>query len=426
MLVLFCVFLSSPAHAQAQPQVLGSSHPKRILVLYSYRYALPAYQKFNPTFISVMQNAGVKNSDLFFEYLDISNIRDKEHRQALADILRHKYADINIDLIITIHAPAMLFLLHEAKDVFRPVPTITYIMQEGFKREDAEHRTLQLFAGLDVRGTLEAALELFPKTRRVVFISGTFQIDMETEREAKRIFSDWENKLQFEYTSNLSVKEMLELVASLPPQSIVIYWNVLSDSTGQTFIPTDVGKMVAMTANAPVFCLYDTLIGLGAVGGSLQSYEVGGTRTGNLALDILSGRISLTEQNEQFVLDPVPMFDWEQLERWGADKSKLPGGSIFVNCPQSVLDNYKWYIVSSFMILITQSLLILGLLIHKHRRRLAEESLRQAEGKYRNIFEGALEGIYETSPAGKSLTTNSALVKMLGYDSPEDMIFPVV
>ena len=216
----FLVFLllPSPAHAQAKAQILDSSNSKRILVLFSYGYSLPSYHKFTPAFLSVMANAGVKYSDLFFEYLDLLHIRDREHRQALKDMLRHKYAEISIDLIITVHAPATLFLLDEARDIFPGVPTIYMIMQQGFKRGPSENMDLRLFAGIDVRGTLEAALELFPKTNRVVLISGTALVDTETEREAKVIFSRWESKLQFEYTSQLSVEEVLERVANLPPR----------------------------------------------------------------------------------------------------------------------------------------------------------------------------------------------------------------
>lgn len=53
-------------------------------------------------------------------------------------------------------------------------------------------------------------------------------------------------------------------------------------------------------------------------------------------------------------------------------------------------------------------------------RKAAEKALREAESKYRNIFEGALEGIYRTSIEGKPLTWNPALAKMLGYESPGD------
>ncbi len=52
----------------------------------------------------------------------------------------------------------------------------------------------------------------------------------------------------------------------------------------------------------------------------------------------------------------------------------------------------------------------------------SEEGLRIAEEKYRSIFENALEGIYETSREGKNLTSNPALARILGYDSPEDII----
>jgi PAS domain S-box-containing protein len=53
-------------------------------------------------------------------------------------------------------------------------------------------------------------------------------------------------------------------------------------------------------------------------------------------------------------------------------------------------------------------------------RKTAEIALREAERKYRSIFEGAVEGIYRTSIEGKSLAANPALAKILGYDSPED------
>jgi len=53
-------------------------------------------------------------------------------------------------------------------------------------------------------------------------------------------------------------------------------------------------------------------------------------------------------------------------------------------------------------------------------RNATAEALRATENNYREIFEGALEGIYRTSPAGKSLLVNPALATMLGYESPEE------
>jgi diguanylate cyclase (GGDEF)-like protein/PAS domain S-box-containing protein len=55
-------------------------------------------------------------------------------------------------------------------------------------------------------------------------------------------------------------------------------------------------------------------------------------------------------------------------------------------------------------------------------RRVMEESLRKSEEKYRNIFEYSIQGIFQTTPDGRYLSVNPALVKMYGYDSAEDII----
>ncbi len=52
----------------------------------------------------------------------------------------------------------------------------------------------------------------------------------------------------------------------------------------------------------------------------------------------------------------------------------------------------------------------------------SEEALRQAEEKYRNIFENSLDGIFQSTPSGRFLTVNPALARIWGYESPEDLI----
>jgi len=55
-------------------------------------------------------------------------------------------------------------------------------------------------------------------------------------------------------------------------------------------------------------------------------------------------------------------------------------------------------------------------------RQRAEASLRQAEEKYRSIFERATEGIFQATPEGRYITANPALAKILGYTCPEDLM----
>ncbi len=55
------------------------------------------------------------------------------------------------------------------------------------------------------------------------------------------------------------------------------------------------------------------------------------------------------------------------------------------------------------------------------RIRMTEE-LREAEAKYRAIFEDSTEGIFQTTADGNYLSANPALARIFGYESPEEMI----
>jgi PAS domain S-box-containing protein len=55
-------------------------------------------------------------------------------------------------------------------------------------------------------------------------------------------------------------------------------------------------------------------------------------------------------------------------------------------------------------------------------RKLSEEAIKQAEEKYRNIYEHAVEGIFQTTSEGRYLSVNPALAKMYGYESPQEMM----
>jgi PAS domain S-box-containing protein len=59
-------------------------------------------------------------------------------------------------------------------------------------------------------------------------------------------------------------------------------------------------------------------------------------------------------------------------------------------------------------------------------RKQAEKASKEAEAKYRSIFENAVEGIFQSTPGGRLLSVNPALARMHGYDSPEDMLTGII
>ncbi|MDY6780956.1 MAG: adenylate/guanylate cyclase domain-containing protein [Cyanobacteriota bacterium] len=51
-----------------------------------------------------------------------------------------------------------------------------------------------------------------------------------------------------------------------------------------------------------------------------------------------------------------------------------------------------------------------------------QEALTRAEARYRSIFENAAEGIFQAAPDGRYVSVNPALVRMYGYESPEELM----
>ena len=54
-------------------------------------------------------------------------------------------------------------------------------------------------------------------------------------------------------------------------------------------------------------------------------------------------------------------------------------------------------------------------------RRRSEDALRASEGRFRGLFEHVVEGVYQSSPTGRLLAANPSLVKMLGFETVNEV-----
>ena len=55
-------------------------------------------------------------------------------------------------------------------------------------------------------------------------------------------------------------------------------------------------------------------------------------------------------------------------------------------------------------------------------RRRAESALRASEARFRGLFEHVVEGVYQSGPDGRLKAVNPALVRMLGFDEPGQLM----
>jgi signal transduction histidine kinase len=149
---------------------------------------------------------------------------------------------------------------------------------------------------------------------------------------------------------------------------------------GNTYHTPDVVAALSKISTAPIYAEADTAIGRGSVGGYVVSFERVGTVIADIAVQTLGGKttdvVSVPpESTEAYV------FDWRELQRWGVAERDLPPGSVVEFKTITVWEQYRWRIVGIIVLLILQSLLIIGLLLNRRHRKKAEASLRDMTGR---------------------------------------------
>jgi PAS domain S-box-containing protein len=89
---------------------------------------------------------------------------------------------------------------------------------------------------------------------------------------------------------------------------------------------------------------------------------------------------------------------------------------------QSPKDN-RWYYVINTPIRHTDGTFSkMAMIQDVTKEKLMEKALQESEARYRSIYENAVIGIFQSTPAGRLLSVNPAMARMHGYASPEAMV----
>jgi diguanylate cyclase (GGDEF)-like protein/PAS domain S-box-containing protein len=409
------------ALAQAAPVVSPAGSAKNILVLYSYGHGGKGISLFDDALLATLVNGGINTNQLYFEYLDLERNRgDAQYAVGLQELLKRKYAAHRIDLVVTVQQPARNWLLNEGRTIAPGAAAIMVQAPVPSVVEVGQRRVVSVLSRFDIQGTLRQALALFPDTRRVVLIAGSSEEDTKIESTAEQVLAPWRSKLDVEKAGHVALEDLLQRVAHIPPQSILLFTQFNRDANGQSVTSSDVEHLLVQAANAPLFGLYDFNLRNGGVGGSVVSVQGLGEQTGRLALDILSGTLQLTQSVMSVDADVVSMFDWNQIKRWGGDPSQLAAGTIFVNREPQFLERYGRYVLGIVVLFLAQSGLLGALWWSRRRSRRVERSLKESEERYRTAFMVSPDAINITRVEdGCYLEVSDGFTRMVGWTRGE-------
>jgi len=396
----------------ALPVRAAAEEPKRVLVIFSEDVSRPAISMINASLRSTLQNNSPTRIEIYPEYLD-SRLELREYESELIPLLRRKFSGRRFDLVYAVGSSSLRLVLQSGAELFPQVPTVFMVLDHA-EIADLKLRpdVTGLWGNIDFRPNLELALSLHPETRRVVVVGGVAPFDEYWLKKVRKDFELYDRRVEFNYLLGLSIAEQKEALAALPKDTLVFFVSSTLDNAGNFYANPEVLAKIAPASNAPVYGMTDAQIGLGIVGGQLVSFEAMGSEVARLGLRIMAGEKPETIIPRGF--DSVSMFDWRELQRWGIDESKLPAGSVVRFREATFWEQYKWRIVGAVSLIILQTLLIVGLLINRARRRRAEEASTASERRYRNVVETQTELICRYLPDTTLTFVNDAYCRHFG------------
>ena len=239
-----------------------------------------------------------ENIELYIEYMDTKRVYDTEYLQLIHQTLRLKYADVELDAIISTDDDALQYLLKHGNELFGQTPVV-FCGVNNFQDSMLQGKTN--FTGLVeliyIKPAIDLALKLHPETRKIAVLTDNTLTGLDYEKTianvAERHKKTYEN-IKFEYISgkDLTTKELVIKLSKLSKDNVVLLANWSRDKTGR-YYPDDSGAasyLVSYSSVAPIYELNDRWLGRGSTGGKLFSSGAHGRQAAKIALQILNGK----------------------------------------------------------------------------------------------------------------------------------------
>lgn len=418
VMALFAVVTAFPM--LPSPSTASAREVKRVLILNIFEpLASPGVGLMDQAIVT-----GLKNSpyqiELYSENLESVLFSDEASQRQIRDWYIRKYHDRKPDVIITVGPTPLKFMVESHEESFPGIPIIfcgsTEEMLGGLKLDSHFTGT---WGVAQPEKTVIAALRLLPSTKHLVVVGGVGAYDRDLESLARKSFRGYESKLDITYLTDLDMPTLLERLKHLPPNTIVYHTAITQDAAGTHFIDAAQSvPMIASAANAPVFVVDDVDVGRGSVGGYVLSLAAEGETAAEMAVRVLNG-----EKPADIPVEKSPniyMFDWRAMQRFGLKESNLPPGSMVLYRQPTIWETYKRYVLGVVLLILFETLLILGLLWQRARRRKVEGALKKSEEKFSTAFRESPMALTLTSMKDhRFLDVNETFEYLTGWHKDE-------
>jgi signal transduction histidine kinase len=377
---VFALLIGFSASAQAPPKI-------DVLILNEVDLSHSLTNVMTHQILTGVREKPGRPVEFFSESLDLISYPGRLSPPEMRESLARKYGDRRLTAVVAIGPDTIRFLSNYSDTLFPEVPIVIC----GSAEDQAGNPSLDSrFTGTweerEPGKTVEAALRLFPNTRRVFVVGGSSVYDHVVMTATKEFLSSFPTKVEFSYLDDMEMERLLERLRNLPENSVVFYISFFQDSAGKKFLnATQALPMIASTANAPVFGMSDTYLGHGIVGGDVMNFQEQGKVTARIVSELLDGKKPADIPIKS--LPSMLMFDWNELKRWHISENTLPSGSIIVFREPSFWERTKWIWGVVFLLILGFSVLGVYLKRSQNQLKVAREGQMELSGMLINAAE---------------------------------------
>jgi signal transduction histidine kinase len=417
---------------------------RRVLLLHSFGTDYSPWDETATSLRAELYKLSPDPIDLYEASVFTVRFEKPQEENPLVEYLRALFSEHKLDLMIAMGGPAENFAQRHRSSLFPSAPLLmTGVAEQRIDKAKLTANDATVGLALDLRQYIDNILRLRPDTKNIFVVIGNSSLEQYWLTYLRREYQTFTSRVNFTWSNDLSLTEVLSKAARLPPQTSIFYFLFTVDGQGVPHVQGQALAALRAVANAPIFGFGDYELGHGIVGGPLNPTDALGREAASVAVRILKneapsdvntppmgfGAILKGEAPSDINTPPMgfgaPEYDWRELKRWNISEALLPPNSIVRFREPTVWEQYRWPIMLIASALLLQSALIAGLLFEHRRRRNAEVLARRTMGELANINRIATAGELSASiahemkqPLAAMVTNVRAGLRWLGAATP--------
>jgi signal transduction histidine kinase len=353
------------------------STTKNVLILHEGSRLLPYLAIISR---QLQEDIGADESlktEIFEEYLD--NWRLSADISRSSAMLEAKYTGRRFDVVVADGGGALSLLIDHPPPFLRGTPVVLVSLPDYLLPSPLPRNITGVATHVDYARTVQLAMALQPDLQHVYYIDSEPLTVAVKNQMFHPEFQGLNGRVEMSFWVQEDLESLLKKVSNLPPHSAVLFDSYFEDPRGQTYIPAQVCAQVAARANAPVYAPYQTMLGIGPVGGVIVDFEALGRQAARIILGLLHGAAVADfpierSQNHMAI-------DWRQLQKFHLSEDRVPREAVIYFREPTLWTRYRWYLVSGSLVILLQTLLIVKLAIEGKRRKQSEKSTRELAGR---------------------------------------------